>query len=244
MAFTNGGRHPLTGQLQIKGGVEAKTLTADLTLNAFSANFLEIDPGGAARTVTLPAADGIFYGVMFSVYNAADAAEAITIANAAGTTIVVLARGECAIVGSDGSAWQVISAPIVGGGLRSAAPTAAAITAARVLTLADDGGVFSVSQAAAYDIDLPSPTTGPGCRYLFYLTGPAAFNVTITVLGAAATFVGTVAIDGATVPATGATLTFATGAAVLGDSIEIVSISTSLYLVRAVSSGAGGITIA
>jgi hypothetical protein len=130
-------------------------------------------------------------------------------------------------------------------GLRTSSSSAAAITAARALTLADAGGVFSVSQAAAYDIDLPSPTTGPGCRYTFYLTAPGANNVTITVLGGAATFVGTIVNDVTSViPATGATLTFATGAAALGDSIEIVSISTSLYLVRAVTQAAGGITIA
>lgn len=129
-------------------------------------------------------------------------------------------------------------------GLRTSSTTAAAITGATVLTLADAGGVFSVSQAAAYDIDLPSPTTGPGCKYVFYLTGAAANAVTITVLGGAATFVGTIVNDVTSViPATGATLTFGSGAAALGDSIEIISISTSLYLVRAVTSAASGITI-
>lgn len=130
-------------------------------------------------------------------------------------------------------------------GLRTSSSTAAAITGATALTLADAGGVFSVSQAAAYDIDLPSPTTGPGCKYLFYLTGAAANSVTITVLGGAATFVGTIVNDVTSVlPATGSTLTFVTGTAALGDTIEIVSISTGLYLVRAISSAAGGITIA
>lgn len=130
-------------------------------------------------------------------------------------------------------------------GLRCVQGTAVAITGVTALTLKDAGGIFSVSQAAAYDIDLPSPTSGPGCRYLFYLTGPAANAVTITVAGAAATFVGTIVNDVTSViPATGSTLTFASGAAALGDTIEIISISTTLYLVRAVTSAAGGITIA
>jgi hypothetical protein len=129
--------------------------------------------------------------------------------------------------------------------LRTASVTAAAITAVTVLTQADSGGVFSVSQGSAYDIDLPSPTLGPGLCFQFYLTGPAANAVTITVAGAAATFVGTIINDVTSViPATGATLTFASGASVLGDNIEIISISTTLYLVRAVTSAAGGITIA
>jgi hypothetical protein len=130
-------------------------------------------------------------------------------------------------------------------GLQTVSDGAAAIAAARTMTLADSGGVFSVSQAGAYDIDLPSPVSGPGCRYLFYLGTAAANSVTITVLGAAATFVGTIVNDVTSVlPATGSTLTFVTGTAALGDTIEIVSISTTLYLVRAVSSTAGGITIA
>lgn len=129
-------------------------------------------------------------------------------------------------------------------GLRTASTTAAAITGTTALTLADSGGVFSVSQAAAYDIDLPSPTTGPGCTYNFYLTGPASNTVTITVAGAAATFVGTIVNDvTSVVAATGNTLTFVSGTAALGDNIEITSISTTLYLVRAVGTANGAITI-
>lgn len=129
-------------------------------------------------------------------------------------------------------------------GFRGNAVSPAAITTTTTLIQADSGGVFSVSQASAYDIDLPSPTTGAGLMFDFYLTGPAANNVTITVLGAAATFVGTIVNDVTSViPATGSTLTFASGAAALGDNISIRSISASLYLVRAVTSAAGGITI-
>ncbi len=122
--------------------------------------------------------------------------------------------------------------------------TAVAITGATSIALADSGGHFSVSQASAYDIDLPSPTTGAGATYFFYLTGAAANNVTLTVAGSAATFVGTITIDGATIVATGSTLTFASGASALGDSIMVRSIATNLYHVVAIASAAGGITIA
>jgi fibronectin-binding autotransporter adhesin len=128
-------------------------------------------------------------------------------------------------------------------GLRTAGTTAVAITGATTLKLSDSGGIFTVSQAAAYDIDLPSPTSGPGCRYFFSLTAAGANNVTITVAGSAATFVGSIQIDGATVVATGSTLTYATGASSLGDSIEIQSIATNLYHVRAMAAASGGITI-
>lgn len=129
-------------------------------------------------------------------------------------------------------------------GTRHAQTTAVAITGATTLKLSDSGGIWTVSQGSAYDIDLPSPTSGAGCRYFFSLTAPAANAVTITVAGGAATFVGSVITEGQIVVATGSTLTFASGAAVLGDSIEIQSIATNLYHVRAVSSILNGITIA
>ncbi len=129
-------------------------------------------------------------------------------------------------------------------GFRSASTSAAAITTTRVLALNDSGGVFSVAQSSAYDIDLPSPTTGPGTAFDFYLTAPGAFDVTITVTGGAATFVGSIVNDvTSVVPATGSTLTFASGVSALGDNIQIRAISTSLYLVRAVSSANGGIAV-
>lgn len=129
-------------------------------------------------------------------------------------------------------------------GLQTVSSSATAITTTRVLTLADSGGIFTVAQSSAYDIDLPSPTTGAGCRYLFQLVSPGAFNVTITVAGSAATYEGNLQIDGATTAATGSTITFATGAAGLGDWVECISTSTSKYFVRASAAGTGGITVA
>jgi hypothetical protein len=147
-------------------------------------------------------------------------------------------------IGAGSTVGGTVGTVSISGLVTASAVTNPAITAATTLTRADSGGIFSVSQAAAYDIDLPSPL-GPGLKYNFYLTAPGAFNVTITVAGAAATFVGTIVNDVTSVlPATGSTLTFASGASVLGDNIEITSISGTLYLVRAVSSAAGGITIA
>lgn len=144
----------------------------------------------------------------------------------------------------DGNLEFNATAAALVGARRTAGTTAVAITGATALALNDSGGIFTVSQAAAYDIDLPSPTTGPGLLYVFSLTAAGANNVTITVLGGAATFVGTIVNDVTSVlPATGSTLTFATGAAALGDTIIIRSIATNLYHVQAVTSTAGGITV-
>lgn len=128
--------------------------------------------------------------------------------------------------------------------MRTSSANATAISSARTVLLADSGGVFSVSQAAAYAITLPSPTVGAGLKYEFFLGTAAANSVTIVVSGGAATFIGTIVNDVTSVlPATGSTLTFVTGTAALGDNIQIYSLATNLYAVRAVSSTAGGITI-
>lgn len=127
----------------------------------------------------------------------------------------------------------------------TAGTTAVLITGATVLTHADSGGIFTIDQDAAFDIDLPSPTIGAGLKYTFVCHDVGANNVTITVLGGAATFIGTIINDVTSViPCTGATITLASGSTALGDNIEIISITTGLYFVRAVTSTAGGITIA
>lgn len=126
-------------------------------------------------------------------------------------------------------------------GLRVATSGATAITTTRAVTKADSGGVFTVAQSSAYTITVATPG-GAGERYLFQLVSPGANTVSIVATGC--TFEGTITIDAATIPATGSTLTFATGASVLGDTIELISTSTSKFLVRAISSGAGGIAIA
>lgn len=133
----------------------------------------------------------------------------------------------------------------VKGLVNAVGPTAVLITAATELKLADSGGVFTIDQDAAFDIDLPSPTVGPGLRFTFVIHDAGAANVTITVLGAAATFIGTIINDVTSViPCTGSTITLAASTAAVGDSIEIISLATDLYLVRAVTSTASGITIA
>lgn len=129
-------------------------------------------------------------------------------------------------------------------GQRNSTSSATAITTTRVLTLADAGGIFTVAQSSTYDIDLPSPTTGAGCRYIFQLVSPGSFAPTITVASGGATFEGVIDCDATVISATGNTLTFASGTALLGDYIEAISTSTSKYFIRAVSSAVGGITIA
>ena len=125
-------------------------------------------------------------------------------------------------------------------GLRVATTGTTAITTTRAVTAADSGGIFTVAQSSAYTITVDAPA-GAGVRHIFQCVSPGAFDVSLVATGC--TFEGTITIDAATIPATGSTLKFASGAAILGDNIELFSTSTTKFFVRAISSGAGGITI-
>jgi len=142
------------------------------------------------------------------------------------------------------AAGSQLSEPIPGI-KKKANTTPGAITTTVSLALDDSGGIFTVNQGSAYTITLPSPVDGAGREYIFSLTNPGAHDVSIVVSGSAATFVGTIVNDVTSVlPATGSTLKFASGSSALGDTIIIRSLSSTLYHVQAVSSTAGGITIA
>lgn len=94
---------------------QVETLTGDIDLVYFGATTgdvqlvadkLELDPGGAARNVDLPPEDESA-GVVLYITNTADAAEALTVREDAGsTTIVTIAQSEFAIVWCDGNNWR------------------------------------------------------------------------------------------------------------------------------------------
>lgn len=99
---TSGGRKPFTNQVIYRNGVYVGALTGDIVLTKLSAQFLKLDPAGAARDVTLPALES---GLVFHIVNSADAAENLVVKNAAGTTIVTISQNESVILVSDASAW-------------------------------------------------------------------------------------------------------------------------------------------
>lgn len=109
MAFPTGATKVLTAQLRLRGGIEITTLTGNVTLDASSSNIQVLDPGGAARVVTLPAEDES-NGLMFWFFNAADAAELVTIKEDGATTVVALRGGESALVACNGTTWAKVDA--------------------------------------------------------------------------------------------------------------------------------------
>ena len=89
--------------LVLAGGfADTETLGSARTIVLSDAQHLQLDPGGAGRDVTLPPfRDGLSYMIV----NRADAAEDLTVKDAAAATIVTISQNERAIVASDGSSW-------------------------------------------------------------------------------------------------------------------------------------------
>ncbi len=142
----------------------------------------------------------------------------------------------------DQSADQLILGGVASvSGLRVATSGATAITTTRAVTKADSGGIFTAAQSSSYTITVAQPA-GAGERYLFQCVSPGSFTISLVATGC--TFEGTITIDASTIPATGSTLTFASAAAALGDSIELISTSTTKFYVRAIAQASGGITVA
>jgi hypothetical protein len=89
----------------IKGGVATMVATGAFTLDRDTGFLTFIDPGGATRVMTLPAAEK---GLMFWITNTADAAEDITVSDPLGpATRGTISQNEAGLVYSDGVRWYV-----------------------------------------------------------------------------------------------------------------------------------------
>lgn len=88
----------------VKFGVMFQTLAGPITLDRDMPTMLVLDPGGATRVVTLPAAEK---GLTFLIVNGADALEDLTINNPAAVTRGTISQTETAWVFCDGTSWYV-----------------------------------------------------------------------------------------------------------------------------------------
>jgi hypothetical protein len=139
--------------------------------------------------------------------------------------------------------WTMRAAFVAGSGMQQAAGQA--IAGAVTLTAATSGSTNTIAQTSAYAIALPGASAiTAGISYKFVVTTAGSFNVTIsdgfahlfgTIQNAVTSVIG---ING------GTTLTIATGAARVGDSIEVTYVDATHIYVKAVTSNATGITVA
>ncbi len=142
----------------------------------------------------------------------------------------------------DQSADQLIFGGVASvSGLRVATSGATAITTTRAVTKADSGGIFTAAQSSSYTITVAQPA-GAGEKYTIQCVSPGSFTISLVATGC--TFEGIIQIDGTGIPATGSTLTFASAAAALGDTIILTSTSTTKFNVLAFAQATGGITVA
>ncbi len=100
---------PVYGPLALNAsgdGVAVTTATGTVTLTWRDESIQNIDPGGAGRDVALPTPDENHKGCFFVIYNAADAAETLTVKSGV-STIVALGQGESALVACTATAWKL-----------------------------------------------------------------------------------------------------------------------------------------
>ena len=91
------------------GGVRSATMTGNETWVAGDADkFAVLDPGGAGRTITLPA-EANCQGLWFYIKNSADAAETLTIQEDAPSTIVSLTADQWCVICCDGTTWYLVA---------------------------------------------------------------------------------------------------------------------------------------
>jgi len=108
-------RSPAVANKLIRGvigdGVYSLTLTGNTTLTKathFKYRVMRLDPGGAARTLTLPT-EAEMEGFLGIISNGADEDEALTIKEDAGsTTIATVEQNEAVLIGCDGTDWFAV----------------------------------------------------------------------------------------------------------------------------------------
>src|SRR5688572_9139517 len=89
-------------------GIVTQTLTGTTALSEKMGQILFLDPGGGAREVNLPAVANS-KGLWFILVNTADAAEVITVedaASAALTPAITLTQNEIALFFCNGVSWR------------------------------------------------------------------------------------------------------------------------------------------
>lgn len=86
-------------------GHNTETLAGNKTLTNEDPPLQFLDPGGAGRTITLPA-EAVSEGLTFIIHNTADALEVLTIQDDGAATIVTPTQDEAAVVYCDGVTWH------------------------------------------------------------------------------------------------------------------------------------------
>lgn len=233
----------ISGALEIltKRRVLKQALGAALTLTTAHPNRLVLDPGGAARNVTLPAEAS---GLWFEITNSADAAENLTILEDAGSvTQAIVGPGQTITLWSDGTSW------FVGGAGEGANGGIVNLTATATLTRAAHGGkLITLNAAAGLTITLPA-AIGSGARFEFFVGTTVTSNNDIIQVVGNDTMKGTVwmaqdAADTAVAFETASdsdtiTMNGTTKGGLIGDRISLIDAAADVWSLQAFLQGTG-----
>lgn len=99
---------PTSGTSRTAGVALTETLTGSRTITLAEINtysYFHLDPGGSARTVTLPAEEAS-KGAEIKIKNTADAAEAITVNDDSATAVMTISQDEASLLWCDGTTWH------------------------------------------------------------------------------------------------------------------------------------------
>lgn len=165
-----------------------QTLAATFTMNDNMPHLLFLDPGGAGRTVLLPAETK---GAWFALANTADADEDLTVKEDSNTTTIgIVSRGAVKLFFCDGTTWHsdlqslgdILDAN--GNELLTFTQTASAVNEINIENAATGSGPVIEAEGGDTNIDLLLTAKGTGAHVLNNGTDP----ITVKVMGAAADY--------------------------------------------------------
>lgn len=121
-------------------------------------------------------------------------------------------------------------------------PNVTTLTEATTLTANQSGGTFILSSATEFVTTLPSPAAGLSYKFIVG-AAPSGASYTVVTASSANVIYGLVEVNGAAVAGSQEdTITFADGAAAIGDWAEVISDGTNWY-VSGQGVGLGAITL-
>lgn len=186
--YKSGARRRFDSPITMPDGINVETLSGALTLNDKSADFQILDPGGSTRVVTLPAEE-TSEGRILWFYNAADAAENLTVQTDAAGAVATVGPSTLLCVACKGTTWNIALATSADfGTLGISTDLIAESTAAAGVTV--DGLLIKDGAIARGGVPVGAFTQS-------IVTGGSAGDLTLTGVATGDTLIGVIEIDGA-----------------------------------------------
>lgn len=203
--------HEIVKHLALRGSGQLLTCSGAVTLDDTVPNISRLDPGGAARTITLPTA-ATASGRWYLVENAADGEEPLTFSYASSTVGEVLARGDRGLFVCDGSSWKQLLYQV-----QQRAPINVETLAGDKVLVSSDAACQKLDpDGSARNVDLPAVAGCANRTFRIVNNANGAENVVVRAPGGGSTIV--------TLAQNKATNVYVTGGAWVYDAIESITL--------------------